>query len=177
MSAPNSQSIGLAKTFFWDFLEDLTGKLNNLFGNPVFCSSDFRCCMSGPQTVWHQGQTSQKPIFHRLKVEGGGDGFGKIQAQLHRFCTLLLLFRGCVVSDTCEPMDCSTPGLPVHHQLPELAQTHVHGVTDAIQPSHPLSSPSPPALNLSQHQGLFQWVSSLHQAATVLELQLQLQSF
>ena len=56
------------------------------------------------------------------------------------------------------PMDCSTPGLPVHHQLLELAQTHVHGVSDAIQPSHPLSSPSPPAFNLSQYQGLFQWV-------------------
>ena len=57
----------------------------------------------------------------------------------------------------CDPMDCSTPGFPVHHQLPELAQTHVHPVDDAIQPSHPLSS-SPPAFNLSQHQGLFQWV-------------------
>ena len=56
----------------------------------------------------------------------------------------------------CNPMDCSTPGLPVHHQLLELAQTHVHQVSDAIQPSHPLSSPSPPAFNLSQHQGLFQ---------------------
>ena len=55
----------------------------------------------------------------------------------------------------CDPMDCSTPGLPVHHQLPESTQTHVHRVDDAIQPSHPLSSPSPPALNLSQHQGLF----------------------
>ena len=55
----------------------------------------------------------------------------------------------------CDPMDCSTPGLPVHRQLPEFTQTHVHRVGDAIQPSHPLSSPSPPALNLSQHQGLF----------------------
>ena len=61
----------------------------------------------------------------------------------------------------CNPMNRSTPGLPVHHQLPESTQTHVHQVGDAIQPSHPLSSPSPPALNLSQHQGLFQWVSSL----------------
>ena len=56
----------------------------------------------------------------------------------------------------CDPMDCSTPGFPVHHQHPELAQTHVHRVSDAIQPSHPLSLPSPPAFNLSQHQGLFQ---------------------
>ena len=77
----------------------------------------------------------------------------------------------------CDPMDCSTPGLPVHHQLPEFTQTHAHWVCDAIQPSHPLSSPSPPAFNPSQHQGLFQWVSSLHQVAKVLEFQLQHQSF
>ena len=68
------------------------------------------------------------------------------------------------------PMDCSIPGFPVHHQLPELTQTHVHQVGDAIQPFHPLSSTSPPAFNLSQHQGLFQWVSSLHEVAKVLEL-------
>ena len=68
------------------------------------------------------------------------------------------------------PIDCSMPGLPVHHQHPELAQTHVHWVSDAIQLSHPLSPPSPPALNLSQHHCLFQWVGSLHQMAKVLEL-------
>ena len=73
----------------------------------------------------------------------------------------------------CNPMDCSMPGFPVHHQLLELPQTHVHRVGDAIQPSHPLSSPSPPAFNLSQHQGLFQWVSSSHEVAKVLELQHQ----
>ena len=76
----------------------------------------------------------------------------------------------------CDPMNRSTPGLPVHHQLPESTQTHVHWVSDAIQPSHPPSSPSPPALNLSQHQGLFKWVSSSHQVAKVLEFQLQHQS-
>ena len=70
-----------------------------------------------------------------------------------------------------------TTGFPVHHQLSEFTQTHVHWVGDAIQPSHPLSSPSPPVLNLSQHQGLFQWVSSSHQVAKVLEFQLQHQSF
>ena len=63
----------------------------------------------------------------------------------------------------CDPMNCSRPGLPVHHQLLESTKTHVHWVGDAIQPSHPLSSPSTPSLNLSQHQGLFKWVSSLHQ--------------
>ena len=67
----------------------------------------------------------------------------------------------------CDPMDCSTPGLPVHHQLPESTQTHVHWVCDAIQPSHPLLSPSLPTFNLSQHQGLLKWVSSLHQVASV----------
>ena len=77
----------------------------------------------------------------------------------------------------CDPMDCSTPGFPVHHQLLELAQTHVHPVSDAIQPSHPLLSPSPPAFNLSQPHGLFQGVSSSHKVAKLLELQLQHQSF
>ena len=75
------------------------------------------------------------------------------------------------------PMDCRMPGLPVHHQLPEFTQTHVHWVSDAIQPSHPLSSTSSPALNLSQHQGLFKWGSSSHQVGKVLEFQLQHQSF
>ena len=74
-------------------------------------------------------------------------------------------------------MDCSTLGLPVHHQLLELAHAHIHQVGDAIQPSHPLLSPSPPAFNLSQHHGLFQWVSSSHQVVKLLELQLQHQSF
>ena len=77
----------------------------------------------------------------------------------------------------CDPMNHSTPGLPVHHQLPEFTQTHVHQVGDAIQPSHPLSSPSPPAPSPSQHQSLFQWVNSSHEVAKVLELQLQHQSF
>ena len=77
----------------------------------------------------------------------------------------------------CDPMDCSMPGFPAHHQLPEFAQTHVPCVSDAIQPSHPRSSPSLPTFNLSQHQGLFTRVSCLHQVATVLEFQLQHQSF
>ena len=76
----------------------------------------------------------------------------------------------------CDPMNSSMPGLPVHHQLPESTQTHVHRVDDAIQPSHPLLAPCP-AFNLSQHQGLFKWVSSSHEVAKVLEFQLQHQSF
>ena len=77
----------------------------------------------------------------------------------------------------CNPMNRSTPGLPVHHQLPEFTQTHVRRVSDAIHPSHPLLSPSPPAPNPSQHQNLFQWVNSSHEVAKALEFQLQQQSF
>ena len=76
-----------------------------------------------------------------------------------------------------DPMNRSTPGLPVHHQLPEFTQTCIHWVSDAIQPSHPQSSPSSPAPNPSQHQSLFQWVNSSHEVAKVLEFQLQHQSF
>ena len=81
-------------------------------------------------------------------------------------------FSRSVVSDSC-----STPGFPVYHQLPESTQTHVHRVGDAIQPSHPLSSPSPSAPSPSQHQSLFQWVNSSHEVAKVLEFQLQHRSF
>ena len=77
----------------------------------------------------------------------------------------------------CNPMDYSRPGLPVHLQLPEFTQTHVHWVSDDIQPSNPLLFPSPPAFDLSQHQSLFKWVSSLHQVGKVSEFQLQHQSF
>ena len=74
----------------------------------------------------------------------------------------------------CDPMDCNTPDFPVYEQLPELTQTHVHQVSDATQPSYPLSSPSPPTFNLSQHQGLFKLVSSSHQVAKVFKFQLLL---
>ena len=78
--------------------------------------------------------------------------------------------RSCLT--LCDSMNCSTPGLPVHHQFPEFTQTHVHQVGDTIQPSHPLSSPSPPAPNPSQHQSLFQSINSSHEVAKVLEFQL-----
>ena len=84
---------------------------------------------------------------------------------------LSVQFSRSVYPTLCNPMNCSTPGLPVHHQLPEFTQTHVHWVSDAIQPSHPLLSPSP-APNPSQHQSLFQWVNSSHEVAKVLEFQL-----
>ena len=89
-------------------------------------------------------------------------------------CSLLLSSVQCIsvaqlCPTLCNPMNRSTPGLPVHHQLPEFTYTRVHQVSDAIQPSHPLLSPFPPAPNPSQHQGLFQWVNSLHEVAIVLE--------
>ena len=89
-------------------------------------------------------------------------------------CPSLLVFSSVPQScpTLCDPMNRSTPGLPVHHQLPEFTQTHVHQVGDAIQPSRPRSSPSPPAPNPSQHQSLFQWVNSSHEVAKVLEFQL-----
>ena len=95
------------------------------------------------------------------------------------FKTLFIQFSSVAqsCSTLCNPMNRSTPGLPVHHQLPEFTETHVHWVSDAIQPSHPLSSPSPPAHNPSQHQSLFQRVNSSHEVAKVLEFQLQHQSF
>ena len=104
----------------------------------------------------------------------------------HPLLLLLVILRDSIfqftsVTQSCltlwDPMNHSMPGLHAHLQLPEFTQTHVHWVSDAIQPSHPLSSPSPPALNLSQHQGLFKWVSSLHHVAKVLDFQLQHQSF
>ena len=95
------------------------------------------------------------------------------------FCIVSVQFNSVTQSCPilCNPMDCSTPGLPVHHQHLEFTQTYVHWVSDAIQPSHPLSSPSAPAFNLFQHQSLFKWVSSSHQVSKVLEFQLQHQSF
>ena len=111
-------------------------------------------------------------IYHDLLFHSPSDVF---------WWTDMPEFQFSSVTQSCltlwDPMDCSTPGLPVHHQLPEFTQTHVNWVRDAIQPSHPLSSPSPPTLNLPQHQGLFQWVGSSHQVAKVLEFQLQHQSF
>ena len=87
-----------------------------------------------------------------VDVSAGGS---KVQSCKERYCISSVQFSHSVMSDSLKPMDYSTPGFPVHHQLPELAQSHVHRVGDAIQPSHPLSSPSSPALNLFQHQGLF----------------------
>ena len=92
---------------------------------------------------------------------------GSLDSYIHQFSSVA---QSCPT--LCDPMNCSMPGLPIHHQLPEFTQTHVHRVSDATQPSHPLSSPFPPAPNPSQHQSFFQWVNSWHQVAKVLEFQL-----
>ena len=117
-----------------------------------------------PVTKWTGGWAC-KPAWAATIKYRKLDGFSSVQ------------FSHSAVSNSLRPMNHSTPGLPVHHQLPELTQTHVHWVGDAVQPSHPLSSPSPPAPNPSQHQGLFQWFNSLHEVAKVLEFQLQHQFF
>ena len=118
-------------------------------------------CKSKPQwgIISHW---SECPSLKSLQTINAGEGIEK--GSLLHCCSVQSLNRVCL----CDPMNHSTPGLPVHHQLPESTQTHMHWPGDAIQPSHPLLSPSPPALNLSQHQGLFKWVSSLHQVAKVL---------
>ena len=113
-------------------------------------------------------------IFWKMR-QGIPTGISHVQLLPAQSLQLWLQFSSVAQScpTLCDPMSCSTPGLPVQHQLPEFTQTHIHRVSDDIQPSHPLSSPSPPAPNLSQHQSLFQWISSSHEVAKVLEFQLQ----
>ena len=131
----------------WDFPGKNTGVRFHAFLQGLFLTQELN-----PRLLY---------IFHGYVNSLSLRHLGNL-SELTQFCPTL-----------CNPMDCSTPGLPVHHLLPELAQNHVHWVADSIQPSHSLLSPSPPAFNHSQHQGVFQWVSSLHQVAKVLEFQLQ----
>ena len=136
----------------------------------------------GPITSWQiDGETVTNFIFLGSKITADGDCSHEIKRRLLLGRKAMTNLWFSLVAQWCpilwDPMDCSMPGLPVHHQLPKLHQTHIHRVGDAIQPFHPLSSPSPAAFYLSQHQGLFQWVGSSHQVAKVLELQLQHQSF
>ena len=134
----------------------------------------------GSQRVGHDWVTEQQQIYRSTKAEGVQR---TDESQSRQWKDTLVLCRVIISSvaqlhvTLCDPMDCSMPRSAVHHQLPELAQTHIHWVGHTVQPSRPLLSPSPPAFNRSQHQGLFKWVSSSHQVTTVLELQLQHQSF
>ena len=133
-----------------------------------YCKDASNVCSK--QTLEHKAFIKMQNILALSLVEGTVNN-------IHHGCSVQSSSVAQSCQTLCDPMDCSLPCLPVHHQLPESTQTHVHRVDDAIQPSHPLSSPSPPALNLSQHQGLFQWVNSSHEVAKVLEFQLQHQSF
>ena len=133
------------------------------------------CVTSCDLAIWPQklsfvsSPLTQSPIWSQWMDAGFSSNLSFSSVQFISVIQLCLTL--------CDPMDCSMPSFPVHHQLPELAQTHVHSVGDAIQPSHPLSSPPPPAFNLSQDQGIFKWISSSYQVAKVLEFQLQHQSF
>ena len=143
---------------------------------------DTKIMASSPIISWQtDGETMETVtdfIFLGSKITADGDCSHEIKGRL-------LLGKKAMINSVqfssvtqscptlCNSMNHSTPGLPVHHQLPEFTQTHVHHVGDTIQPSHPLSSPSPPAPNPSQHQGLFQWVNSSHEVAEVLEFQFQ----
>ena len=154
----------------WDKLTD--NICMGLFLGSLFCSIDLNDLSYANSTLlwwvdfviseiyyWYQTLKSERMIPPSLLF------FCKIQSVQFSSVT-----QSCPT--LCNPMDCNMPGLPVHHQLLEFIQTHVHRVSEAIQPSHPLSSTSPPAFNLSHHQSLFQWVSSLHEMAKVLEFQL-----
>ena len=117
--------------------------------------------MSSSETWWHVLG------FLLTKIESSSRHF---KNRKHTSVQISSVTQSCPT--LCNPRNHSTPGLPVHHQLPEFTQTHIHRVGDAIQPSHPLSSPSPPATNPSQYQSLFQWVNSSREVAKVLEFQL-----
>ena len=131
---------------------------------------------SGSITSWEiDVETGSDFILGGSKITAGGDCSHEIKRCLllgRKVMTNLSPVQSLSHVRLFDPVNRSTPGLPVHHQLPEFTQTHVHWVGDAFQPSHPLSSPSPPAPNPSQHQSLFQWVNSSHEVAKVLELQL-----
>ena len=151
-----------------------TGSSPALFhwGTPAL--RDYALYITGFQYIISQWMNEWIPITYTSFISTGNSVINKIVIALSsvQFSSVT---QSCPT--LCNPMNRSTPSLPVHHQLPESTQTHVHRVGDAIQTSHPLLSPSPPAPNPSQHQGLFQWVSSSHEVAKVLEFQLQHQSF
>ena len=126
----------------------------------ITCSSADGRRLCGDQTLWG----FPWPLCSVTKVN--------ILTPTRYYCSVQFSSVAQSCPTLCDPMNRSTLGLPVHHQLLEFTQTHVHQVSDAIQPSHPLSSPSPPAPNPSQHQSLFQWVNSSHEVAKVLEFQL-----
>ena len=178
-------------TSVWDMLHRLAKSLvslscsfldvKQLIYSPFscFCPSIYHSSCFLPLLF---GQLSSKSLVNSIvwgicscRTDVSSDNSHNVKGpQSHSYCCCLVT-KSCLI--LCDLMNCSTPDLSVLHYLSDFAQTHVHWVADAIQWSHPLSCPSPPALNLSQNQGLFQWVGSSHQRAKVLKLQLQHQSF
>jgi len=125
-----------------------------------------------PKTLFSWAPKSMQVVTATMKVKDACSLEEKLRSTSVQFSSVT---QSCPT--LCDPMNCSTPGLPVHQQLPEFTQTHIHPVGDAIQPSHPLSSPFPPSLSSFQHQSLSQWVNSSHEVAKVLEFQLKHHSF
>ena len=130
-----------------------------------------------------QGLHRECPMIQAVKADGflnpGPRKWCGVTSAISSQCLSSIQFSSVtqLCLTLCDPMNCTTPGLPIHRRLLKFTQTHVRQVGDAIQPSHPLRPPSPPAPNPSQHQSLFQWVNSSHEVAKVLEFQLQHQSF
>ena len=147
------------------------------------CGSSFHCWGRETEEHWRGCYGLSLGVSWGFRTLTAGHCMSSLEKRLFKSSAHFLIiwwslsFSHSVCLTLCNSMDYSTPGFPVFHHLPELAQTHVHWVSDAPQPSHLLLSPSTPAFNLSQHQGLFKWVNSLHQVAKVLEFQLQHQSF
>ena len=166
----------------------ITGETHNCYKPLTILSSHPRvglllpeqfCWYTFTDSTWKHYWGTMLMFFKNEFSFGSGMVTLKISQMRELLNSLYYLFRTVQFSSVtqscltlCDPMNCSTPGLPVHHQFLEFTQTHVQWVSDAIQPSHPLSSPSSPALNPSQHQSLFQWVNSSHEVAKVLEFQL-----
>ena len=129
------------------------------------------------EPLWHLAERPSRNWLNRITMRTILRTDRRVLMPIHRRRPVKLSLVAQSFPILGDLMDCSMPGFPVHHQLPEFTQAHVHWVGDAIQPSQSLSSPSPPTFSLSQHQGLFQWVSFLYQVAKILEFQLQQQSF
>ena len=155
---------------FWTSEQDARELRIRVWVRAMVCNDQFNG--SSPRPLAPHPWSSSQSISGYIFIGGKADNSELRISPVVQLSSVTQLFP-----TFCNPMDCSMPGLPVHHQLLEFTQTHVHHVGDAIQPSHPLSSPFPPAFNLSQHQGLFKWVSSSHHVAKVLEFQFQHQSF
>ena len=152
------------------------GHLTGMVGTALYVSPEVQGSTKSAynqvkKKLWGEKERSREMKITALGIQLPTEIAGNIRLP----CQFSSVTQSCPT--LCDPMDCSTPAFPVHLQLPELAQTRVHWVSDAIQPSYPLLSPSSPAFSLSQYQGLFQWVNSSHEVATVLEFQLQHQSF